>query len=170
MKETSKFTMILDGMAFIAGIMLVALVLIICVEIGARYFFQSPQVWTVEVCEYLLFSIAFFGAPWLLKVGGHVNIDIFTNRLGKKKLQVMGCLSTAAGSLVSAIITCVALKVAVESYQSNVLLTKTISVPQYPFILIIALGYLCLFFEFVRQFRSHVKKFKEAGKWSGGDF
>ncbi len=162
--------MVLDGMAFIAGIMVVALVLIICIEIGARYFFQRPQVWTVEVCEYLLFSIAFFGAPWLLKEGGHVNIDIFTGRLGKKKLQVMGCFSTAAGILVSAVITWTALKVALESYQTGVLLTKTISVPQYPFILIIALGYLCLLGEFVRQFLSYIKTFKEAGKWSGGGF
>lgn len=161
MKNTNPFTMILDGMAFIAGIMLVALVLIVCVEIGARYFFQSPQMWTVEVCEYLLFSIAFFAAPWLLKVNGHVNIDIFTGKLSQKNVQLMGCFSSAAGSIVSAIIVWAALNVALESYQTGVLLTKTISVPQYPFILIIALGYLLLFFEFVRQFLSHVKTFKE---------
>lgn len=161
MKSKSVFEWIIDAMAFVAGMMLVALVLIVSVEICARYFFQSPQVWTVEVCEYLLFSIAFFGAPWLLKAGGHVHIDIFTGRFGNKAKQVMGLFSKGAGSCVSVVIVWTALKVAIESYKTGVLLTKTISIPQYPFILLIALGYLCLFLEFSRQFLSHLKKLKE---------
>lgn len=163
MKFSKMIDWVLNGMAVVAGAMLVALVLVVCVEICARYFFQHPQVWTVEVCEYLLFSIAFFGAPWLLKVGGHVNIDIFTSQLSEKKQQVMGCFSTAAGSLVSLIILWAASKVAIDCYQTGVLLTKTISVPKYPFIILIALGYLFLFFEFVRQLIVHIKKLREVG-------
>ena len=163
MKKKSVFEWIIDAMAFVAGMMLVALVLIVSVEICARYFFQRPQVWTVEVCEYLLFAIAFFGAPWLLKVDGHVNIDIFTGQFSTKSQQVMGMFSKAAGSCVSIIITWTALKVAIDCYKTGVLLTKTISIPKYPFILLLALGYLCLFLEFARQFLSHLKKLKEVG-------
>jgi TRAP-type C4-dicarboxylate transport system permease small subunit len=161
LKKKSVFEWIIDAMAFLAGMMLVALVLIVSVEIGARYFFQYPLVWTVEVCEYLLFSMAFFGAPWLLKVGGHVNIDIFIGQFGEKAQQVMNLFSTVAGGFVSGIIVWTALKVSIDSYKTGVLLTKTISIPQYPFMLLIAFGYLCLLLEFARQFWSHLKKFKE---------
>jgi len=163
MNRKNLLDWILDAMAVVAGAMLVALVLIVCIEICARYFFHSPQVWTVEVCEYLLFSLAFFGAPWLLKVGGHVNIDIFTGQFSERKQQAMGAFSAIAGSLVAAVIVWTSLRVALDSYKTGVLLTKTISVPQYPFILLIALGYLFLFFEFIRQFISHIKRFKEVG-------
>ena len=68
-------------MAFLAGTLLVGAVLIVSLEICMRYFFRRPQVWTVEVCEYILFILAFLGAPWLLKKGGHVSVDIVVERL-----------------------------------------------------------------------------------------
>ena len=162
MKAKSIFEKIIDAMAFLAGIMLVALVLIVCIEIGARYFFHRPQVWTVEVCEYLLFSIAFLGAPWLLKVGGHVNVDIFTTQFSQRKQQYLALFSTAVGAVVSLIICLTAVKVAYHSFLDGVLLTKTMSIPQYPFILLIALGYLMLLLEFIRQFSARIRKLKEA--------
>lgn len=151
----------MDAMAFLAGVMIVALVVIICIEIGARYFFHRPQVWTVEICEYLLFCIAFLGAPWLLKVGGHVNIDIFTSSFGSRGQRRWGLFSSATGVVVSLIICWTALRVAYENYHSGVVLTKTIEIPQYPFILLIALGYLLLMVEFLRQFLAHIKGIKE---------
>lgn len=152
MKGKGIFDRIIDFMAFLAGILLVVAVLIVCWEIAMRYFVRQPLVWMVEVCEYILFSIAFLGAPWLLKKGGHVSVDVVTEHLGPKMQGVMRRIAMASGVIVSAIICWFSFATALECYRTGVLVTKTINVPKHYFLFLICLGYLCLLFEFVRQF------------------
>ena len=163
MKKKSILDWFIDSMGFLAGLLLVAAVLIVCFEIFMRYFLRQPQVWTVEVCEYILFSLAFLGAPWLLKVGGHVNIDIFITQLSQRRRHMMELATSAVGMIVSLIICWFAIKTSYNCYQSGVLLTKTMNVPKHYFLMLIALGYLFLLLEFGRQFIGKIRQLKEEG-------
>ncbi len=147
-------------MAFVAGILLVAAVLTVCFEICMRYFAHRPQVWTVEICEYILFTIAFLGAPWLLKKGGHVSIDILVAQFGEKGQSYLGLFSTASGIIVSAVICWFSIWTSYDCYESGVLITKTLSIPKHYFLVLITLGYLFLLIEFARQFLGHLRKLK----------
>ena len=155
------FDRIIDFMAFLAGVLLVGAVLIVCFEIWMRYFVRKPQVWTVEVCEYFLFAIAFLGAPWLLKKGGHVSIDIIVAQMGRKTRIFLGLFSKAMGVLISAIICGFSMVTSWDSYVSGVVVIKTLSIPKYYFLLLIALGYFLLLIEFARQFFGHFKELRE---------
>jgi TRAP-type C4-dicarboxylate transport system permease small subunit len=42
----------------------------------ARYFFNSPSTWVMEVSGYLLLYIVFLSAAYTLQEGGHVNVDL----------------------------------------------------------------------------------------------
>jgi C4-dicarboxylate transporter DctQ subunit len=152
---------VIGFMAFIAGLLLVAAVLIVCFEIFMRYFVQRPQVWTVEICEYILFSMAFLGAPWLLREGGHVNIDIFVTQLSPRRRHGMELISASVGIIISFIVCWFSITTSYESYSTGVLLTKTLNVPKYYFLMLIALGYFFLLLEFVRQFIGHLKELRE---------
>jgi TRAP-type C4-dicarboxylate transport system permease small subunit len=155
------FDRIIDFMAFLAGVLLVGAVLIVCFEIWMRYFVRRPQVWTVEVCEYILFAIAFLGAPWLLKKGGHVSIDIMVAQMGPKTRNYLGLFSKAMGVLISAIICGFSMATAWDSYVSGVVVIKTLSIPKYYFLMLIALGYFLLLIEFARQFLGHFQELRE---------
>jgi C4-dicarboxylate transporter DctQ subunit len=152
---------VIGFMALIAGLLLVAAVLIVCFEIFMRYFVQRPQVWTVEICEYILFSMAFLGAPWLLREGGHVNIDIFVTQLSPRRRHGMELISASVGIIISFIVCWFSITTSYESYSTGVLLTKTLNVPKYYFLMLIALGYFFLLLEFVRQFIGHLKELRE---------
>jgi TRAP-type C4-dicarboxylate transport system permease small subunit len=152
MKSKGIFDRIIDFMAFLAGILLVVAVLIVCWEIAMRYFVHQPLVWMVEVCEYILFSMAFLAAPWLLKKGGHVSVDVVTEHLSQRMQRYMKRTAMAAGVIVSGIISCFSFVTALECYRTGVLVTKTINVPKHYFLFLICLGYLFLLFEFARQF------------------
>ena len=151
MKGKGIFDRIIDFMALLAGILLVIAVLIVCWEIAMRYFFRQPLVWMVEVCEYILFSIAFLGAPWLLKKGGHVRVDIVTEHLSSRMQRYMRRIAMASGVIVSAIVCYFSFATALECYTTGVLVTKTINVPKHYFLFLICLGYLLLLCEFARQ-------------------
>ena len=147
-------------MAFLAGFLLVCAVLIVSLEIFMRYFVQKPQIWTVEVCEYILFGIAFLGAPWLLKKGGHVSVDIVTEHLGSKSGGYMRLFSMATGIIISAIICWFGLATSWDCYKTGVVVTKTLTIPKHYFLLLIALGYLLLLLEFARQFFRQLRELR----------
>lgn len=158
MKGKGTFDRIIDFMAFVAGILLVAGVLIVCFEVIMRYFAHRPQIWTVEVCEYILFGIAFLGAPWLLKQGGHVSVDLVVEHLGSKNQGRLRLFSAVTGVIISAIICWFSLATAWDCYKSGVLVTKTLTVPKHYFLILIFLGYLLLLVEFTRQFLQHLRE------------
>ena len=152
---------VIDFMAALAGILLVAAVLIVCTEIIMRYFFLKPQVWSVEVCEYILFALAFLGAPWLLKKGGHVSVDVVTERLSRRAKGYLGLFACGIGVLVSAVIVWYSIVAAWDCYVTGVVVTKTMTVGKHYFLVFITLGYFFLLLEFGRQFRNHLRASKE---------
>lgn len=152
---------VIDFMAGAAGFLLVAAVLIVCVEIIMRYFFRKPQVWSVEVCEYILFTLAFLGAPWLLKKGGHVSVDVVTERLGPRARGYLGLFACGIGVCISAIITGFSIVAAWDCYVTGVVVTKTLTIGKHYFLVFITLGYLLLLVEFGRQFLKHLRAPKE---------
>jgi len=151
MKLDTLFRRVTDAMAVVAGLLLVAIVFIISIDVAMRHFFNNPQVWTVEVCEYFIFAITFLGAPWLLRVGGHVNVDLVTARLPIKARHALNVLSGIVGALVCLVLTWFGVATAIECYQNGVLEVRTLDIPKYWFMILIAIGYFLLFGEFCRQ-------------------
>jgi len=164
MKGKGFFDWIVDSMAFIAGVLLTSTVLIEFLEIFMRHFVRKPQVWTVDVTEYILFLVAFLGAPWLLKKGGHVGVDIVVERLDSTTRTFLGMLSSALGIFVSAVVSWFGLLETWNCYQGEVLVIKTLSVQKYYFLIFIFLGYFLLLIEFGRQFAHHLVRLRDGGK------
>ena len=78
---------IILGLAVIAGIILLFLLLAVCFATVSRYLFNAPFAVLIDYSAYSLLYVAFFGAPWLMQQRGHVNIDLFMNmvKLGTRK-------------------------------------------------------------------------------------
>lgn len=161
MRDKGFFDWVIDSMAFVAGVLLSATVLIESLEIIMRYFIHKPLVWSVEVCEYILFSVAFLGAPWLLKKGGHVNVDIVLESLSKRKQGYLGLLCCGIGIFVSAVICWFGLMETWKSYKTGMVITKTLSIHKHYFLFLIPFGYFLLLVEFGRQFLHHLGKLKK---------
>jgi TRAP-type C4-dicarboxylate transport system permease small subunit len=151
MKSKNNFDRIVNFLAFLAGMLVVAIVLIVVYEIFMRYFLHRPSMWMVEVCEYMLFAIAFLGAPWLLREGGHVSVDVVTDHIGPRSRGLLRLVSMAAGVFACATICWFSLMAAWQCYQAGAVVMKTLFVPKHYFLVFIAFGYFVLFLEFARQ-------------------
>ncbi len=155
------FDPIINFMAFLAGTALVAAVVIVCFEICMRYFFHRPQIWTVEVCEYILFGMTFLGAPWLLKTGGHVNIDVVMSQFGARGQAGFKLFYSGMGILTCLIISWFSIATAIECYESSVLIIKALSLPKHYFIILMAVSYFLLFVEFTGTFLDSLKQIRK---------
>jgi TRAP-type mannitol/chloroaromatic compound transport system permease small subunit len=57
---------------------------LLLVEVVLRYFFNSPTVWANELAQMLFGAYAILAGGYILRTGGHVNVDILYSRLSRK--------------------------------------------------------------------------------------
>ena len=69
------------GLALVAGGLLCGLTGLVCLDVAARYFTWFAMPWSLDVAEYLLYAITFLAAPWVLRTGGHIKVDLVVERL-----------------------------------------------------------------------------------------
>lgn len=121
------------------------------VDVVLRYFLLRPLAWSVEVCEYLMFTATFFGTAWLLREGGHIRVeflDSFFKGRVKRNLELCRSLIGTFTVLVMGLVT---LHGALEAYTVGVKVVKMYAIPKYPFFLIASFGYWLLTVEYTWQ-------------------
>src|SRR3954449_5019869 len=65
-----------DTLAAIAALILLAMVALVSTDIVLRNTLGTGFAWSNEVTEYALYLITLLTAPWLLRRGQHVRIDM----------------------------------------------------------------------------------------------
>lgn len=79
-RASELYGKLLSGLALAACALLFAMMLIICGDVLLRNVRLIPGVhsisWANEVTEYMLYLITMLTAPWLLRQGQHIRIDI----------------------------------------------------------------------------------------------
>ena len=63
------------------------------VEVVSRYVFHAPTVWGMELAVLLFGPYFLLGGPYLLHLGGHVNMDLFRNRMPPRARAVADAFS-----------------------------------------------------------------------------
>ncbi|MGQ0675991.1 MAG: TRAP transporter small permease subunit [Rhodospirillales bacterium] len=58
----------------------VPLVLVVCWEVGARYLFDAPTIWSFDATYMLYAAIFMLGAAYALHKGAHIRTDFFFER------------------------------------------------------------------------------------------
>jgi TRAP-type C4-dicarboxylate transport system permease small subunit len=155
-KLMALFDHVVDGMIFLAGLILVFIMLSVCLEVILRYFLNCPQVWVTEVTEVLLLYITFLGTTWLLRQEGHVKVDIILNRLKPRMLALLGIFSSAIGILVSITLTVSGFQLTWDYVQRGIYTPTAMEIPVSIIIVIIPVGSLMLLLQFVRRGWFHV--------------
>jgi len=57
---------------------------LLLMEVILRYFFNSPTVWANELAQMLFGAYAILAGGYIMRAGGHVNVDILYSRLSRK--------------------------------------------------------------------------------------
>ena len=70
------FGRLFDALAIIAALILLAMVVIVTADIVLRNTLRTGISWANEVSEYSLYLMTLLTAPWLLRRGQHVRLDI----------------------------------------------------------------------------------------------
>lgn len=87
----------------VCGIVAAALiggaVIIVCQMVLVRYVFNQNTIWQTDFVTYSLIAATFIGAPYVLLIRGHVNVDVLPHYLTKRRrwwLALFSALLTLA--------------------------------------------------------------------------
>ena len=95
------FGKLLDVFAALAALTLLAMVVIVTADILLRNLTSQRLPWANEVSEYSLYIITLLTAPWLLRRGQHVRIDLAADaRAGARGVAVGSRRPTSLGFVV----------------------------------------------------------------------
>jgi TRAP-type C4-dicarboxylate transport system permease small subunit len=142
---------LLDGLGYLAVVLMAALTVAVVYEVAARYVFNRPTAWAVDFTEYALLYVTFVGAAWALRDHAHIRIEMVVERLGRRPQLSLGALVSLVGAGVSAVLMWQGAEVTWEAYANNQAMLKAWRVPRWILILPISLGSLLLAIEFLRQ-------------------
>ena len=155
MKKRNSFGVIFDGLleflAGLCGFMMVAVMFIVCAQVGARYFLRKPIDWVVEFSQFTLLYIPLLGSAWLLKHEGHVSVSLFTHRLGRKARSLLEVWTSIVCVIVSMVLVWYGGRLTVDLFRQGIMLPEAIPVPQYAIIGVIPVGGLLMVIQFARR-------------------
>lgn len=150
------FDHIYNLFAGLAAIIIVAMVGVLFYEVFMRYVMHKPPAWAWEICECMVYLIAFFGAAWLLKKDGHVSVDIIYSRLSPGIKRVVTIISSTIGMIICLLITWAGIWITIDHFSAGITIPGYLNLPKAPFLLVIPLSTFLLSIQFLRQAFGHL--------------
>lgn len=164
MKSPNRLLGVFDGAVnggfFIATALIIFIMLAITFDVITRYT-GHPQIWTVEVTEYTLLYICFLGTAWVLKQGGHVKVDLLTNRLNSRTQALLGIIGSVIGIVTSLVLVIYGSVVTWDYFLAGQFQNTHLMPPSAPLYAVIPIGSLLLLIQFIRTTYDCVNKCKE---------
>ena len=125
----------LTGLAFAGCTVLFAMMLLICADVLLRNVRLVPGVygigWSAEVTEYCLYLITLLTAPWLLRQGQHIRIDIVLRVLPGRAAWLLEWLGDAIALVCCLAIAFLGWKATSASLAIGAMVVKTLAVPEW---------------------------------------
>ena len=124
------------------------MMLMICVDVLLRNVPLIPSLrglaWADEMSEYMLYLITMLAAPWLLRQGRHIRIDIVLTALPARIGWYCEWLTDLAALVCCAVMVGYGAKAAYASYASGMMTIKTLVTPEWWSLMPLPVAFLLL--------------------------
>lgn len=132
----------------LSGVMLAGMALIVTLDVMLRALGWGSISWQVEVSEYLLYLATFTGAPWVLRQGAHVRVDVIVRGLPPGFAAALDRAVAALGLAVCAVLVTYGAAAAWDAFGSGSLIMKQLVVAEWWLLAFIPLAAALLAVEF----------------------
>lgn len=142
---------ILKTMLYCSAFVVLLTTVAVCVDIFLRYFFAINFAPLFEITEFGLLWMTFLGAAWVLKINGHVNIELVTAHLGSRGRFSAKLFASIVSGIMLFCMTWYSAKLTISDFKTSFELAGVLRAPKWPIEIIIPIGFLALFFQSVRN-------------------
>ena len=152
-RMSRAFGRLLDGLMLLACALLLAMTLLIGADVGLRNVGLGGIAWSNEVCEYILYLITLLSAPWLLRRGQHIRVDIVLRAVPPRVGWLFEWAVDLLGLGCCALITWYSGRAALASFQAGSLSIKTLVTPEWWLLSVLPVAFLALSIEMLFRMR-----------------
>ncbi|MFL6834259.1 MAG: TRAP transporter small permease [Xanthobacteraceae bacterium] len=149
---SAMFGRLLDALAMAAALILLAMVAIVTADIVLRNSTGGGFGWANEVSEYALYLITLLAAPWLLRRGQHVRLDIILTLVPARVAWLMEAAGDALGFCVSVVLVRYGLAMTADSARLGAITIKNLVFPEWWLLAPLPATFALLAIEFVFRF------------------
>lgn len=143
------YNRLLFGLAWIAGASIMAMFIVVVVDVAIRAAGLQPPRWSVPVTEYLILYFTMAAAPYVVRVRGHVFVEMLVAQLPLRARDLFGrfiALVCAAASLIATYYGAVLVMEAVGRGSMDI---RAIDIPLWILYAPLPVGFLLVAVEFV---------------------
>jgi len=151
-KLSNLFGKLLNLLAIAAALTLLAMVVMVTADILLRNLTRTGFAWSNEISEYALYVITLLTAPWLLRRGQHVRIDLVLTLVPARVAWLMEAASDVLGFAVCLVMMRYGLKMSIDSALLGSITIKNLVFPEWWLLWPLPVCFALLAAEFVFRF------------------
>ncbi len=151
-KLSDLYGRLLNALAGAAALLLLAMVIIVTADILLRNLFITGFVWSNEVSEYALYLITLLTAPWLLRRGQHIRLDLILTAVPRNVAWLMEAVGDTLGFIVCLIMLRYTWLMTYEAFKLGSITIKNLIFPEWWMLAPMPFTFLLLAIEFVFRF------------------
>jgi TRAP-type transport system small permease protein len=152
---------LLDALMLLAAVLVLIMTLMIGADVVLRNLDAGGVSWSNEVSEYILYLVTLLSAPWLLRRGQHIRVDILLRAVPKRIAYAMEWIADALGLACALYFVWYGWRAMAASYAAGAISMKTLVLPEWWMLAAMPAAFVLVAAEFV--FRMHRLAGADAG-------
>jgi TRAP-type C4-dicarboxylate transport system permease small subunit len=160
------FDLVVDAAAFVSGIVLFFVTVLVCADIVMRYYFNRPIQGALESSEYGLLFLTLLAAAWLARENKHVRMELLIHKLKPATQATVNGITSLVCVLICAVVTYYGVVVVLDRYRTQHRLTTTLEPLSYPLMSVIPVCFFLLVVQFILSARGYFAEAKALKKKS----
>jgi TRAP-type C4-dicarboxylate transport system permease small subunit len=148
---------LLEALAFVACALILGMTLMICADVLLRNVRLLPGIagleWSNEISEAMLYLVTMLTAPWLLRRGQHIRVDIVLRAVPKRLGWAFEWVVDLLGLACCAAIAWYGARAALASFKAGSMSIKTLITPEWWLLSVLPVAFLALSIEMLFRMR-----------------
>jgi TRAP-type transport system small permease protein len=149
---SAAFGRLFDALAIMAALILLAMVIVVTADIVLRNSVRASFSWANEVSEYALYLMTLLTAPWLLRRGQHVRLDIVLTLVPARIAWLMEAVGDLIGFAVCAVLIRYGMAMTLDSFRLGAITIKNLVFPEWWLLAPLPAAFALIAVEFVFRF------------------
>ena len=158
----------IDSLGAVSGAVVAFITLAISTDVVLRALGQSTLGWTLEASEYGLLIVCFLGAPFVLRHGDHIRVDVLLRQVAPRRRGAMLIFANLVALVTCLVLAWLGTQEALVAFRRGAMLFKDIVMPQWIVLSIMPVGMLLLAWEFARRIALRLKGTPVGGEGTEG--
>lgn len=147
----SFFDRLLTAFALLAGVIAVAIVAAICLNVALRNIFDETIYGLFDAIEYGLLAMTFLAAPWVLSKNAHVTVDLISRGLPPRPGRMLARITNGIGCVVALFFLIYAYQAMALSMSRGSMIRTAFTIPEWWTLSVAPLSFALITLEFLRQ-------------------